>query len=118
MALATLGEVVLDCRDRHALAAFYLEVLGGTLNDEDDWLELRLPDGQTLAFQETPDHVAPEWPSGDRSQQFHLDLMVPDLDTAETAVLALGAKPLDTAPGRNWRVYADPAGHPFCLCRA
>ncbi|MFE2041093.1 VOC family protein [Streptomyces sp. NPDC059477] len=117
MALATLGGVVLDCRDPHALAAFYIEVLGGTLNDEGDWLELRLPDGPTLAFQEAPDHVAPEWPSGDRSQQFHLDLTVPDLDAAETAVLALGAKPLDTEPGRNWRVYKDPAGHPFCLCR-
>lgn len=34
-----------------------------------------------------------------------------------TCILALGAKPLDAADhSRTWRVYADPAGHPFCLC--
>jgi hypothetical protein len=61
--------------------------------------------------------VAPEWPAPDRSQQFHLDLTVDDLDAAEAAVLALGAKPLDTDDrSRTFRVYADPAGHPFCLC--
>ena len=44
--------------------------------------------GPTLAFQAAPGYVAPEWPSTDRSQQFHLDLTVEDLDAARAAVRA------------------------------
>ena len=117
MALAKLGVVVLDCPDPRALAGFYAEVLGGTMEVDGDWVDLTSPDGLALAFQAAPDFVAPEWPAPDRSQQFHLDLTVEDLDAAEAGVLALGAKPLDTGDrSRTWRVYADPAGHPFCLC--
>ncbi len=54
------------------------------------------------------------WPDPDRPQQFHLDVMVDDVDAAEPRVLALGAQRL-TEPGDDNRVYADPAGHPFCL---
>ncbi|SEC97092.1 hypothetical protein SAMN04490357_3407 [Streptomyces misionensis] len=118
MALAKLGVVVLDCPDPGALARFYAEVLGGTVGrEEDDWVELPVPGGQTLAFQRAAGHTPPQWPSEERSQQFHLDLDVPDLDAAEEGVLKLGAKPLDTDDrSRSFRVYADPAGHPFCLC--
>ena len=45
----------------------------------------------------------------------YLDFSVPDLDEAETRVIALGAVKPDHQPGETWRVYADPAGHPFCL---
>ncbi|MFI5967672.1 VOC family protein [Streptomyces asoensis] len=118
MALAALGVVVLDCPDPGALAAFYAEVLGGSVEGEGDWVDLKVPGGQSLAFQAAPGHVAPAWPASGHSQQFHLDLTVDDLDEAERGVLALGAKPLDTDDrSRGWRVYADPAGHPFCLCR-
>ena len=117
MALAELGVVVLDCPDPRALAGFYAEVLGGTVEDQGAWVDLRLSGGQSLAFQEAPGFVPPKWPAPDHSQQFHLDLTVEDLDAAEKGVLALGAKPLDTTDrSRTWRVYADPAGHPFCLC--
>ncbi|MGW0575411.1 VOC family protein [Streptomyces sp. NPDC002920] len=120
MALAELGVVVLDCPDPRALAGFYAELLGGTVETdaEGDWVDLTTPDGRALAFQASPGFVAPEWPRADRNaQQFHLDLTVADLDAAEKGVLALGAKPLDTDDrSRGWRVYADPAGHPFCLC--
>jgi hypothetical protein len=118
MALAKLGAVVLDCPDPAALAGFYAELLGGTAEGEGDWVDLKLPDGgQPLAFQAAPGHLPPKWPAPDDSQQFHLDLTVDDLDAAELSVLALGAKPLDSADrSRGWRVYADPAGHPFCLC--
>ncbi|MGW1751415.1 VOC family protein [Streptomyces sp. NPDC002092] len=117
MALAELGAVVLDCPDPSALAGFYAEVLGGTVKAEDGWADLTTPDGRALAFQASPGFVAPEWPAPDHSQQFHLDLTVEDLDAAEAGVLALGAKPLDADDrSRTWRVYADPAGHPFCLC--
>ncbi|MFJ4810091.1 VOC family protein [Streptomyces longwoodensis] len=117
MALAKLGAVVLDCPDPHALAGFYAEVLGGTPEGDDAWVDLKVPDGPTLAFQTAPGFVPPRWPAPDHSQQFHLDVTVDDLDAAEKAVLALGAKPLDAEDrSRTFRVYADPAGHPFCLC--
>ncbi|GGJ24566.1 VOC family protein [Streptomyces brasiliensis] len=117
MALAKLGVVVLDCPDPRALAAFYAGVLGGTVEGDAEWVDLRVPGGQSLAFQAARGFVPPKWPAPDGSQQFHLDLTVADLDAAEKGVLELGARPLDTADrSRTWRVYADPAGHPFCLC--
>ncbi|MFF9408677.1 VOC family protein [Streptomyces anandii] len=117
MALAELGVVVLDCPDPRALAGFYAEVLGGTVEGEGDWVDLKVPGGQALAFQAAPGFVPPRWPAADHSQQFHLDLVVKDLDAAEKGVLALGARPLDAGDReRGFRVYADPAGHPFCLC--
>ncbi|AWK09005.1 glyoxalase [Streptomyces spongiicola] len=118
MAIAALGTVVLDCADPRALAAFYAEILGaGVEPDGDDWVTLTGYRGTPLAFQAAPGHTAPEWPSPKSSQQFHLDLTVEDMDDAEARVLALGAKPLDAEDrSRGFRVYADPAGHPFCLC--
>ncbi|MFJ7022883.1 VOC family protein [Streptomyces sp. NPDC101117] len=117
MAIAEVGSVVLDCPDPRALAEFYAKVLDGTIVDEGDWVDLKVPGGPTLAFQAAPGYVPPRWPSPGQSQQFHLDLTVPDLDTAEKAVLELGATPLETDDReRTFRVYADPAGHPFCLC--
>ena len=117
MALAKLGVVVLDCPDPRALAGFYAEVLGGTVEGDGDWVDLKVPGGPSLAFQAAPGFVPPKWPAADHSQQFHLDLVVEDLDAAEKGVLELGAKPLDAEDrSRSFRVYADPAGHPFCLC--
>jgi predicted enzyme related to lactoylglutathione lyase len=117
MAIAELGPVVLDCPDPRALAGFYAEVLGGTAEGDDEWTDLKVPRGRDLAFQAAPGFVPPKWPSAEHSQQFHLDLLVKDLDAAEEAVLALGAKVLDADDrSRSFRVYADPAGHPFCLC--
>ncbi|MFG2562058.1 VOC family protein [Streptomyces sp. NPDC048496] len=118
MAVATLGAVVLDCPDPVALAGFYAGLLGGKVEDGgEDWVELTGGAATPLAFQAAPGFVPPRWPRPDGSQQFHLDLTVPDLDAAEKEVLALGATVLDAADReRTFRVYADPAGHPFCLC--
>ncbi|MEU6852746.1 VOC family protein [Actinacidiphila alni] len=121
--IGTLGAVVLDCPDPRALAAFYAELVGGTVEvdeAEDDWVDLNREDGQRLSFQLAVGHRPPAWPDPERPQQFHLDIAVEraKLDAAEKQVLALGATLLegDLDGTRNWRVYADPAGHPFCLC--
>ncbi|MFG2501313.1 VOC family protein [Streptomyces sp. NPDC048441] len=121
MPLAKLGVVVLDCPDPLALATFYAAVIGGTPKDDGEgWVDLEGQGGGTpLAFQAAPDHVPPQWPSAAHSQQFHLDLDVAqaEMDAVEKEVLALGATVLDAADrARSFRVYADPAGHPFCLC--
>ncbi|MER5944894.1 VOC family protein [Streptomyces sp. NPDC001904] len=120
MAIARLGAIVLDCPDPLALARFYAELLGGTPApdpEEADWVDLKVPGGPALAFQEAPGYVPPPWPSVGGAQQFHLDLAVGDLDAGEKEVLALGATVLDNEDRtRSWRVYADPVGHPFCLC--
>lgn len=120
MAIATLGVTVLDCPDPASLAEFYAAVLGGEVGGEGTWYEVSGPEGRRLAFQEAPGLVPPQWPSGEHSQQLHLDLDVERerLDEAEKQVLELGARLLQGDDGgkRDFRVYLDPAGHPFCLC--
>jgi catechol 2,3-dioxygenase-like lactoylglutathione lyase family enzyme len=118
MSIAKLGAVVLDCPDPVALGRFYAELLGGEIEDDGEgWVDLKGVPGAPLAFQLSPGHVPPKWPSPKESQQFHLDVTVEDMDAAEEQVLAIGATVLDAADRkRTWRVYADPAGHPFCLC--
>jgi hypothetical protein len=70
---------------------------------------------QPVMFQQITEYRAPQWPDPAYPQQFHLDVTVDDVDTAEAAVLKLGATSLSFG-GENWRVYADPASKPFCLC--
>ncbi|MET9044237.1 VOC family protein [Streptomyces sp. NPDC004362] len=123
--VARMRSVVLDCPDPRALAEFYAEVLDGTVEGDGDWVDLHVPAGPRLAFQRAPEHKPPEWPRADAdSQQLHLDLDAGDtveaIEAAQEKVLALGARPLDVNDlngKRDFRVYADPAGHPFCLCR-
>jgi predicted enzyme related to lactoylglutathione lyase len=123
--IADLQCVVLDCSDPLRLAAFYEAVLGGTVNQPDrrwavsqEWATLHTPTGLVLAFQQVARYRPPLWPDPDRPQQFHLDFGVPDLDSAQEQVVALGATVLDGgSAAQSWRVYSDPAGHPFCLVR-
>jgi catechol-2,3-dioxygenase len=113
--IGTLRTVVLDAPDARGLAAFYT-ALGGWTEQyaDDDWITLETADGWRFAVQLSPDHVPPRRDPA-YPQQFHLDVTVDDVDAAEAAVLKLGATSLSFA-GENWRVYADPAGKPFCLC--
>jgi len=112
--IGRLHHVIVDCPDPAALAAFYSEVLGlpVTYRSADFVVVARDDTSSGVAFQLAPDHQPPRWPDPDRPQQIHLDVMVDDLDAAEPQVLALGARRL---PSPDGRVYADPAGHPFCL---
>jgi hypothetical protein len=43
-----------------------------------------------------------------------VDIRVDDVDAAEGAVLALGATLMRTVDEEGFRVFEDPAGHPFC----
>ena len=119
MVIAMYPSFVIDCPDAERLARFYGELLGweATAQQDGEWWEVRPEDGsQCICFQPVDDYRAPEWPGQDVPQQMHLDVVVPDLDTGEQQVLAIGAVKADHQPGTTFRVFLDPAGHPFCLC--
>lgn len=111
--------VVFDAADLHAESSFWAGVLGGEVDAEDDWHMVEVDGAAKIGVQLAPDHQPPQWPDGE-PQQIHLDLWIDDIDEAHETVISLGAKLLkkvdDAAPGEGFRVYADPAGHPFCLC--
>lgn len=114
--IGKLASVVLDCPEPRALAGFYCELLGMKVAaDDGDFVDIG--DGvTTLSFQRAPDHQPPRWPDPAYPQQFHIDVQISgDIEQAEQAVLALGATKLNDEAS-TFRVYADPAGHPFCLC--
>jgi catechol 2,3-dioxygenase-like lactoylglutathione lyase family enzyme len=110
--IGRLHHVILDCPDPAALAAFYSQLLGLPVTYQDDDFAVVAADDTTsgLGFQRAPDHVPPRWPDPAYPQQIHLDVMVDDVTAAGPRAEALGATPLGDAG-----VYADPAGHPFCL---
>jgi catechol 2,3-dioxygenase-like lactoylglutathione lyase family enzyme len=131
----TLRQVVLDCTDARALAEFYRELLGLRYRPGDeppaagepdprgeDWLVLWDEVGQPrVAFQQVDALASATWPEGPVPQQLHLDLTVPtavELEAQHERALALGARLLYDRfdhPVEPLRVYADPAGHPFCI---
>src|SRR5262245_54644498 len=116
-ATARLSTVVLDTPDPAGLAAFYSALTGLPIaRRDDDWWQLGSDGGAAVAFQLAPDHVPPTWPGGERPQQFHLDFTVDDLDGGEARAVELGARRAGFQPGTTFRVFLDPAGHPFCLC--
>ncbi len=112
--IGRLHHVILDCPDPLALAGFYAELLGEpiTYRSEDFVVVAASDTSSGLAFQLAPGHRPPTWPDPAVPQQVHLDVMVEDVTVAGPLVLALGARKLD-----GDGVYADPAGHPFCLIR-
>jgi hypothetical protein len=118
--IARLSVIALDCPDPYALARFYSEITGWPLDpgSRDDWVELDAHGAVTIAFQRAPGHRPPEWPDERSPQQLHIDFDVPDLDDGERRVLAVGARKAEVQPKPDsFRVYFDPAGHPFCLVR-
>jgi hypothetical protein len=128
-------QVVLDTTDARGLAEFYRQLLGWQYRPGDepgppgepdplgrDWLVLRNPDGSPgIAFQNVDALPRATWPEGPIPQQLHLDMTVPDvaeLNAQHQRALDLGAELLFDRfddPDEPLRVYADPAGHPFCF---
>jgi hypothetical protein len=133
-----IRQTVLDTTDPRRLAEFYRQLFGLRYQPGDeppgpgqpdpkgqDWLILTSPaDGVALAFQKVGELPEATWPDGRVPQQLHLDTTVStlaDLDVAHERALALGARLLEDRsndPEEPLRVYADPAGHPFCIIAA
>lgn len=130
-----LCQIVIDTTDARGTAEFWRQLLGlvyrpghepPPAGQDDvagrDWLNLFERDGSPrLAFQQVASLPPTTWPEDTVPQQLHLDLMVDDradLDAVHDRVLALGGRlRLDRSddPGEALRVYADPAGHTFCV---
>jgi hypothetical protein len=111
-----LSSVAINCPDATALARFYAEITAGEVTfSHASWATMEGPGGR-IDFQTIPDHVAPTWPESTTPPQMHLDFYVDDLTAAEARVLAAGATKYTVQPNaEHCVVFADPAGHPFCL---
>jgi catechol 2,3-dioxygenase-like lactoylglutathione lyase family enzyme len=109
-----LHHVILDCPDPRRLAQFYSALLDHPITyASDDYVVVAASNTTSgLAFQLAHDHRAPTWPDRSVPQQMHLDIMVESVADSTPHVLGLGATKLD---GEG--VFADPAGHPFCLVK-
>ena len=119
-AIGWIREVVMDCPEPWALARFWAGLLGGSpVEWYPGWVTIEPPPhGQRLSFQ------ASTAPPGTGAARIHVDVLVGDLAAAHRRVLAAGAaftgehvspRPGAAGPPVSWRVYQDPAGHPFCL---
>jgi hypothetical protein len=126
MVIATYSLTALDCQDPIVLADFYSQITGWPINEERTWrdeseivkwTQLMSEVGATIGFQHVANYRAPTWPEGDFPQQEHLDFDVDDLDVGEVEVLNIGARKANHQPGDGFRVFFDPAGHPFCLVK-
>lgn len=115
--------IVFDAADLATESGLWAGLLGGTVLAEDNWHSVVVNGEWRLGIQLAPNHVPPDWPDGMPRQQVHLDLHVDDLEAAHEKVISLGARllqpasePADNPEGdERFAVYADPAGHPFCL---
>ncbi|MDQ3405271.1 MAG: VOC family protein [Actinomycetota bacterium] len=115
-AVPTLRAIVLDCPDPLELSRFYARILDWPPDPapREDWVSIA-GDGGRVSFQKIENYQPPTWPTGERPQMMHLDLGVTDLAAAHERVVELGARPVDLS-NDTFNVYADPIGHPFCLC--
>jgi hypothetical protein len=112
-----IEKVVFDCPDPSALARFYGDLLDLQTRLVDTPERVEITGGTNpdlvLAFQRssTP---PPRWPDPSAPEQLHLDLAFDD-PTAADAAERLGAVRLPDPNRPDHFVYADPAGHPFCM---
>jgi len=111
--------VVFDTADLATESTFWAGLMGGTVDADDDWHTVLVDGEPRLAFQLAPDHVRPDWPDGE-PQQLPLDLYVDNIQAAHEHAISVGAtllKPAeDVTASEGFQVYAEPSGHPFCLC--
>jgi len=111
--------VVFDAADLATESAFWAGMFGGRVLEDDAWHTVFDADGRwVIGIQLAPNHVPPDWPEGS-PQQVHLDLHVDDPASCHAEAIARGARLLQSADdltaAEGHQVYADPAGHPFCI---
>jgi predicted enzyme related to lactoylglutathione lyase len=113
---STLTEVLIDCADADALAAFWCAVLDWKIIDQDqDALEIAPHEdrdgGVTIVFLKVPEPKTIK-------NRVHLDVKANDgdQDAEVERLIALGASRVDIGQGDvSWVVLADPEGNEFCV---
>lgn len=117
--LGTLVRVVIECADPSALARFWGAMLDmpRRVEESPDRIVIAGDDASLpmIALQRVADYQPPRWPDPEYPAQMHFDLGFDDRTRKERLALDLGATRLPPQGG-SCPVYADPAGHPFCLC--
>lgn len=117
--IGRLRAITIDCPDAGTLVGFHSELLGlPVIRRDSDWAQVGDGVSPTIDFQQVEDCRPPAWPDPGRPQQVRFEIGVEDIEAAQERVLALGARILavhEENPDNLYRVYADPAGHPFCL---
>lgn len=110
--------VVFDAADLHAESGFWAAMLDGHVFDDETFHSVIDATGEwRIGVQLAPNHVPPDWPDG-APQQVHIDLHVQEPQRAHNQATRLGARLLqagDLDSDEGHQVYADPAGHPFCI---
>ncbi len=110
--------VVLDAVDLQVESAFWACLLDGHVFEDELFHSVIDATGEwRIGVQLAPNHVPPDWPDG-TPQQVHIDLHVEDPEQAHEQAMKLGARVLqagDVGSDEGHQVYADPAGHPFCI---
>jgi len=110
--------IVFDAADLDAESTFWAGMFGGQIFRDDRFHSVIDSSGEWhVGVQLAPDHVPPNWPDG-APQQVHVDLHVQDPRAAHETAMGLGATLLqasDFDAPEGHQVYADPAGHPFCI---
>lgn len=112
--------VALDAANVAEVSSFWARLLNGRVIDDDDRFHCVInQSGQwVIGVQHDPDHQPPDWPDGN-AQQVHLDLHVSDPEVSLAHARDVGARQLlqddDPTAASGYHVFADPAGHPFCI---
>ena len=109
-----LDGMTVNAPDALGLAQFYAELTGGVATGTAHWAAVA-PAARSICLPAGRRLRPPTWPGGDAPMQLHLDFFVDDLDASGARATAAGARLLEVQPNDHCRVYADPAGHPFCL---
>ena len=128
-----LLHTAVDTTNARQLAEFYRELLGLEYRpgdeppadgkpDDADWLVLVDSQGvRKLAFQQVDSLPRTTWPASGIPMQLHLDFTVPsisELQRQRQRAQDLGAELLldrTDDPDEPLYVFADLAGHPFCI---
>ena len=116
------GAVTIDCAPHQTrqMIDFYCKLLDLTLENQEDELGPFISlegEGFAITLQPEEGYQPPTWPSLERGQQMHLDLMVHDIPEAVAYALEIGATESKEQYAKNWHIMLDPAGHPFCFCK-
>ncbi|HHV12949.1 MAG TPA: VOC family protein [Clostridiales bacterium] len=119
--IINFSSVTLDCPNQEELANFYAALLGWNKQRfDEEWLAVISPDEHIcLLFQEIEDYIPPVWPNekGNQQQMTHLDFTASpsEKEAVKSHALACGATLASVQYSRNYTVFIDPVGHPFCI---